>query len=90
MRTVFVAMRNSDLTEGRGPLKPIAAFTRRDDAMEAAKGWGVQGQGDGEVHEMVIYDSFAEFVDQNTNRIRREALLKLNREERKALGLSDR
>ena len=36
---------NIDSTEGRGQTVPIAHFTKKEDAVRAARGWGVMGVG---------------------------------------------
>lgn len=87
--SVFESLVNSDLTEGRGPMKHVAYFTNRSDAERSVKGWGVMGVGDGEVKqtEVVIYDSFAEYFRPKYEELRKQALRKLSREEREALGI---
>ena len=87
MKTMYWARRNSDLTEGRGPMMIIAAFLNREDAVKAAKGWGVMGLGDGQVDPFIVFDSFEEFEDINDKTLRRTALEKLSSEERRVLGL---
>ena len=49
--TVFVARRNKDSTEGRGPMIDISTHRTPQEAYEAARGQGVMGVGDGEVQE---------------------------------------
>lgn len=44
MRKVFVARRNADTNEGRGPMAPVLAFLNKDDANKFIDGKpGVQG-----------------------------------------------
>lgn len=57
----YEATENSDLTEGRGHQKTFAAFEREEDAVEAVKGHGVQGVGDGEVYRVTAFSSLAEW-----------------------------
>lgn len=87
MLIIYVAERNSDLTEGRGHLVPIAYFLKREDAIAAAKGWGVMGIGDGEVHEIRVYESKKDWQEGEKKRIAARALSKLTDEERKALDI---
>lgn len=47
---IFLATRNSDLTEGRGPIHLFGIYTDPEDAVEAVKGQGVMGYGDGSVY----------------------------------------
>ena len=51
---IYVAMENSDLTEGRGHLKAIGYFLIEEDAVKAVKGRGVQGVGDGAVYRCPV------------------------------------
>jgi hypothetical protein len=85
----YEALVNSDLTEGRGPMKHVAYFSNRPDAERSVKGMGVMGVGNGEVKqiEITVYDSFAEFFGPKYEELRRSALDKLTREERDALGI---
>jgi len=87
MKTIYVAERNLDLTEGRGPIIAIGYFRTITDARLAAKGWGVQGVGDGIVRPTILYDSFVEFKLDETEKIKACALAKLTDEEKEALGL---
>src|SRR5580693_2971224 len=85
----YEALVNSDLTEGRGPMRHVAYFTNRHDAERAVKGMGVMGVGDGEVKqiEITVYESFAEYFGPKYEQLRSSALQKLSREEREALGV---
>lgn len=51
----YVAQENSDLTEGRGGMRDIAAFATHRDAYDRAKGRAVQGCGDGDVVKRTYY-----------------------------------
>jgi len=86
---VYEALVNSDLTEGRGPMRHVGYFTHRPDAERAVRGMGVMGVGDGEVKqtEITIYDSYAEYFGPKYEELRLSALNKLSREEREALGV---
>ena len=84
---IYEALKNSDLTEGRGPMVRIACFTYRIDAEKAAKGWGVMGGGDGEVKEVQVYTTFKEFDEATMSDERRKALNKLSYREKQILGL---
>jgi hypothetical protein len=84
---VFLAKRNSDLTEGRGQDVIIAAFSKESDASLAARGWGVMGVGNGTVEWLTVYNSYGEYLDKEKAELRASALAKLSHEEKIALGL---
>jgi hypothetical protein len=89
MKTVYVATRNQDSCEGRGPMVPIGYFYTKSEALKAAKGQGVMGIGDGEVNEFPIWESFEEFRSYNKDaEIKKRALSKLSTEEKRVLGVS--
>jgi len=46
---IYIAKVNSDLTEGRGPMKIIGYYEDEQEACDAVKGKGVMGVGDGEI-----------------------------------------
>jgi hypothetical protein len=46
---VYVALVNSDLTEGRGSVRDKGIWLDPKDAYEDAKGMGVMGMGDGDI-----------------------------------------
>ena len=85
--SIYVAQKNSDMNEGRGPMINIAAFTHKADAMRAAKGQGVMGVGDGDVVEQLVHSSFEDYDNLHTDSVRRRALSRLTAEEQRALGL---
>lgn len=87
MKYIFQVWVNEDGIEGRGRQIPFAAFTARGDAYVAAQGRGPMGASDGEVREVVVYDSIKEYNDKHeeTN-LRESALRKLTAAERKVLG----
>ncbi len=87
MKTIYIAMRNSDMTEGRGPMVAIAAFENRPDAVMAAKGWGVMGIGDGTVEELRVYSSFNDWEKGEAKWMRKRALDKLSEQDKRVLGL---
>lgn len=83
------AYTNSDQTEGRGHDVTIALFTRRKDAVKAARGTGPMGT-DGRVREVQrpkVFESYADYEKHVKPALRERALQKLTAEERKALGL---
>jgi len=98
----FEVMKNSDRTEGRGPLLGTGiAFINKDDAVtfaeskEYADRWGVMGTPGGEhdvwEREVVVFNDYAEFnreyPQHERERLKRQALKKLTQEERVALGV---
>src|SRR5579871_5064136 len=85
----YEALVNSDLTEGRGPMRHVAYFSNRHDAERSVKGMGVMGVGNGEVKqiEITVYESYAEYFGPKYEELRRSAMNKLSREEREALGV---
>ena len=88
---VYEATGDSDLTEGRGPPRHIGYFTHEADARQVVKGEGAMGS-TGYVKRMdlriEVYESLAEFEAGRQRSIREQALAKLTKEERKALGLT--
>lgn len=62
---VYEAQENTDLTEGRGPMRTFAIFTNLEEAVKAVKGRGVMGYGDGEVVETDVYESTEEIAENN-------------------------
>ena len=86
MIIIYRAEKNSDLTEGRGLMTTIAYFRKKEDAQQAAKGWGVMGVGDGDVRSIEVFASFKEYEENHIDTVRARALSKLTPIERKALG----
>lgn len=73
MREVFVTMQNADLTEGRGPMRPVAYFDDEASAVRCAQGRGVMGVGHGEVHAQTIFadwDEWEAFAGEDVNSLR--------------------
>lgn len=83
------AYTNSDLTEGRGSDVFIGYFRNKEDADNAVKGNGPMGTNAyvREVREPKIYKTYLEFVEDKQIDLKRSALNKLTREEKRALGL---
>lgn len=90
MHAIFRASYNSDSLEGRGGKIVVGYFLQKEDAQMAVKGKGVMGQGDGNVEEVDLFDSIAEFQNIEEGKLRRQALAKLSSAERAALGFGDR
>lgn len=86
MKTIYVASKNMDSTEGRGPMVPVGYFTKLHDARLAVRGLGVMGVGDGDVDEVILHETFGEYQMDINEKLRRTALSKLSEAERKALG----
>jgi hypothetical protein len=87
MMTIYEATKNSDRLEGRGHTIRIAAFTKREDAEQAAKGHGVMGMGNGDVDPITVYENFVEYLSKSKADLRKKALAKLTPEEKAALGI---
>lgn len=51
---IYVVKQNTDLTEGRGSMRPIGYFDDLEDAVAFAQGKGVMGVGPGEVHQLRV------------------------------------
>lgn len=52
--TYYEARRHHDLTEGRGGMVPMCTTLNENLAYQTCRGWGVQGQGDGEVLKVTL------------------------------------
>lgn len=104
MITVFATYRNSDMTEGRGPMVLDKVFSNEDDAYSYInKQDGVMGRrpsnfgqkswdqmGDWTVRSIVIYASINEADEAYQETLRHTALSKLTDAEKQALGLDRR
>ena len=89
MKTIYVALENADLNEGRGPMIERGYFTKREDAVLFAEKVckGVQLIGYGEVKEITVCDNLSEHGEWRKNDARESALKKLTAKEREALGV---
>lgn len=94
---VYLTYKNSDTTEGRGPMVLDSIFLHRKDAAEyidqqpgimgCMGKWSEEKYGDWQINEMDVYESF---VDMKTITLAKEkavALSKLTPKERQILGL---
>jgi len=98
MIKIYLAKRNSDMTEGRGPMVLDSAFTKKVDCdayidskpgVFGRKGpWSVEPFGDWETEEILVCENLDEHDDYVKAGVRKNALSKLNETEKKALGLS--
>lgn len=81
---------NTDSMEGRGSDILVGYFTSYSDACLAAEGRGVMGTA-AEIRKedisISVYESYSEFEDLDTKKIKERALNKLTNQEKKALGL---
>lgn len=97
MITIYEVQQNSDLTEGRGPMKTIAFFSNEDIAWKHANtlsgimgvkpkngDWRNEKYGDVRVVPHNVHENLDKF-DENV--AKEKALAKLTKEERKILGL---
>ena len=101
MQTIkcFEVMGNTDTTEGRGPMKVVARFSNYDEAAKYVKSkaysrWCVMGcQSEkldlNNIRETVltILDTCDELELQQREELKAQALAKLSKAEREALGL---
>lgn len=94
---VYTVYRNSDMTEGRGPMVLDCAFTKEKYANEyidtkcgvmgrKAK-WSEEQYGDWEVRPITVLDYSVVEEKYKKERIKFEALKKLTEKEKEALGL---
>lgn len=84
----YRVMINEDSVEGRGRMIPLAYFTTKPDAHACAQGRGPMGASDGEVEQITVFCSYADWLENHkTLELRQRALNKLTKEEREALGL---
>lgn len=92
MLKIYLVKENFDLTEGRGPMRTIAAFTNQKDAEHYAIKYcrGVMGTKPTileSVEELHVAESLYEMVNIKLTVLREQALRKLSSEEQEALGL---
>jgi hypothetical protein len=52
--TYYEARRHHDLTEGRGGMVTMGSTLSEERAYRTCRGWGVQGQGDGQVLRVTV------------------------------------
>ncbi len=91
---IWQTYRNSDETEGRGPMVPDLAFLHQPHAEKYINEQpGVQRllgrRGDWEIKPVNVIDYDIVQAKASKEKIRQEALRKLSREEKEALGLTD-
>ncbi len=91
---IWQTYRNSDETEGRGPMVPDLAFLHQAHAEryidEQPGVMGLLGRrGDWEIKPVNVIDYDIVQAKASKEKIRQEALRKLSREEKEALGLTD-
>lgn len=98
----YVVKKNADMTEGRGPMIPVAYFLYEDVAWGFADQhtgvmgrrpnsgtWRMEKYGDWEVEEIDIQEitNIPDLKQQQQEEKKRQALAKLTQEERDLLGL---
>lgn len=88
MKIIYVARKNQDQTEGRGPMVPIGYFYTKADAEKAVAGLGPMGIGDVETGK--LWENYDDYKSGNDEAILRRALDKLTPEEKRVLGISNR
>ena len=89
---VFETVINSDMTEGRGPMKHLAFFMDYNDANRAGDPHKVMGVGTGhEVRErkLIIFENYGEYIREKDKEIFDGLMNKLSKEEKRILGLGD-
>lgn len=97
MKTIYLVKKNSDTTEGRGPMVIDCAFTKENDAktyiddkpgvMGRKAKWSEEKYGDWQVEPLVVFETIEERNKWDKDAIKRAALAKLTPAERKVLGL---
>lgn len=98
----YVARRNADTTEGRGPMIPDAYFLNKKDAeahidpQEGVMGrkapsgrWSQERYGDWDIVEVEVHASLSEFQENRERQLREEALASLTPRQRRALGFPE-
>lgn len=91
MKTIYEVTCNTDLTEGRGYQKHVAAFFDKSDAEKCAEDQPkIMGVGKAShINKMCIYTSYQDWKQNTAAELRRKALSKLTEEEKFALGIND-
>ncbi len=88
---VYEVTVNSDMTEGRGPMRHLAFFTDQNDAELAGEPHKIMGVGKGhsvKFKELRIYQSLNEYTERTAYSLRKSALAKLTDDEKRALGIN--
>ena len=96
-KKVFVVNRNSDQTEGRGPLIPFCYTETRELALQIINSpifyrkYGVQRCKEGDYlvreTELVVFSNFEEFMLSEQSEAAKKTLAKLTKEDKEVLGL---
>lgn len=100
MTAVYVVMRNSDFTEGRGPMVMDSLWMNAKDAVRYAESiepygakmemgkYGAFAYGQFlEIKLQEVMDSYEDMTQKKENELREKALAKLSDKEKKVLGL---
>ena len=97
MYYVYAVYKNSDMAEGRGPSVLDCLIGDEDEAakyidhrpgvMGRTEKWSNHNYGDWHYKKCPVYSSAAEVEVENNKAIKEQAISKLTREEKKALGL---
>lgn len=97
-KQVYVVMRNSEMTEGRGPMVFHSLWSTKEVAdhfideqpgvMGRKQKWSQQKYGDWTVTPMPVYEFLEEYETEKKLEIREQALKKLSHAEKVALGLN--
>jgi len=99
MKTIYLVKRNSDTTEGRGPMVIDTAFFSRIEAAKyidpkpgimgrlSDKGWSTEKYGDWMIEPLIVYDSLTESNNNSREKLIESAMAKLTDSERIALGV---
>lgn len=96
--TVWLVHKNSDTTEGRGPMVLDCIFLYKEDAAKyidhqpglmGRKGkWSEEEYGDWTMKETEVYDSFVDMKNITERKAKVAALAKLTPKEKELLGLA--
>lgn len=92
MNTIFIVENNSDLTEGRGPMRTVAIFSSEEEAIKCRNLqptiMGTRPLGsDARIVVSTVFDTFYEYQEGTASAIRESAIKKLTPKERRVLGV---
>lgn len=99
MKTVYLAQKNADMTEGRGPMITDKAFSRKEDAeayidylpgifgtKPPEGGWSSRPHnGHWEVEELTVFESLGELEKESEEKAYKSAMKKLSTSEIEAI-----
>jgi len=94
---VWVARRNADMTEGRGPMVLDSIWANEEIAAEyidaqpgimgVNRKWSTENTGSWEIERIRVFTNVKDMADIKREKLKNQALQKLSKAEREALGL---